>query len=350
MSIETLKKAYYENIEEISMRRQVAKEMRVSDTYLEEIESLIVKNKEIRTMLAEHYNTIRKGNNGSERFIDYYNRMLVTREIDEDGKLVPPEKFKLGVNVIDNEWLDGKGITRGCFVSIGADSGVGKTELTIMFMQSFAIQGRKTLFASLEMGDGQLFDNAVSEGKFDDIINSQKYHDNFFINFDCENIDDLAELILIANRDNGVDVFVIDSYLPIITNSKSSVEKMNMVSSMLDSMKRTLNITVILIAQWSRADSKDGTYDFSGGTSLKYMSDFVLFIEKFENTLKKNTMRKITCAKNRVFQSMVDNSIITDYDRETKKIVKIGDKDDPAVKKISVNKDRDGKTIRSLNF
>jgi len=223
---------------------------------------------------------------------NYIERMMLNVEVDELGNIIKSKKYHLGVEVIDSEWLNSEGISKGCLVTLGAESGVGKTELSILFMQSFARQDRKVLFASLEMGAEQLFELAVQEGKFKSIEDNETYRNNLNISFDISNINDLADTITIANRDKGIDVFVIDSYLPIETGFKNSRDNMDAITKMLDEMKRTLNVTIVLIAQWSRADAKDGYYDFSGGTTLKYLSDFVLFIEKFENSQNKNTIER----------------------------------------------------------
>lgn len=349
-TIEHLKQRYYANIEALSLRRKVINTVGADDKYLDETEKIVLENKDIKKQLADHYNNLKNINNGAEWFMDYYNRMQIDRQVDENGNFIEEPKFKLGVEVIDNEWLKGEGVQRGCLISIGADSGVGKTELVTLFIQSFCRQGRKVLFSSLEMGDIQLYQNAILQGKFDTILKNEIYSQNLMVDFQCSYIDDLQNAILIANRDYGIDVFVIDSYLPIITGHDSDVKKMEAVSLMLDELKRSLNITIIIIAQWSRSDSKMAHYDFSGGTKLKYLSDFVLFIEIFENSLGKNTMRKFTCAKNRVCEEKVFSSIITDFDRETRKLVKIGDENSPDVEKIKIARDSDGRIIKKLRF
>lgn len=350
-SINEIRSEYEALMESIMQRKLVIDSgVKLNKNYEDETENIIIKCRHIKKELASHYDVERIGSSGSiETMGNYIERMMLNVEVDELGNIIKSKKYHLGVEVIDSEWLNSEGISKGCLVTLGAESGVGKTELSILFMQSFARQDRKVLFASLEMGAEQLFELAVQEGKFKSIEDNETYRNNLNISFDISNINDLADTITIANRDKGIDVFVIDSYLPIETGFKNSRDNMDAITKMLDEMKRTLNVTIILIAQWSRADAKDGYYDFSGGTTLKYLSDFVLFIEKFENSQNKNTMRKITCAKNRVFPKFVDNSIITDYDIEKRKIIKICDtKDKDKMSSIEVNLDGNGKILRNF--
>lgn len=348
-TINELKEKYYGLLEVIQQRKTVTAVLSVENGYCDETEKLIIQSNILKKQLVSHYEVERLGAGSIETVRNYTERMNLNIVFDELGNEVKAPKYKLGVDVIDKEWLADEGMTKGCFIALGADTGVGKTELCIMFMQSFVRQERKVLFSSLEMGDQQLYDLAFKEGKFDSVLSEEKYMDNLFLSFDTNDIDDLSDAILIAHRDKGIDVFVIDSFLPIETGHSNTVENMKTISKMLDSMKRTLNITVILIAQWSRADSKDGYYDFSGGTSLQYLCDFALFIEKFENSLGKNTMRKLTCSKNRLFPKFVNTSIITDYDYDTKKIVKVCNANTDESAKLEINRDKSGKVIRSFD-
>lgn len=348
-----LRNHYYTLLDSISQRKSVMSAMgnNIPNSYEDETEEMIVASRAIKTSLAEHYRVESIGARGTiETVANFVQRMQYQIETDDEGNAIKAPKFSLGVEVIDNEWLNGQGVSKGCLISLGADSGVGKTELSLMMMQSFVRQDRRVLFASLEMGDQQLYDTVFMEGKFDSVLSNPKYAENLHLSFDVSNIDDLADAILIAHKDKGIDVFVIDSYLPIETGHKNSRDNMDSISKMLDEMKRVLNITIILIAQWSRSDSKEGYYDFSGGTTLKYLSDFVLFIEKFENSKGTNTMRKLTCAKNRVFPQFVDTTIITDYDFDKKRIIKVCDANSDEAKKLEIKRDKDGKILKTLKF
>lgn len=348
-TIQRTRDNFYHMLAQIQDRKKFVEVMGLTEGYEEETKKLIEASKKLKEVLVNHYNVERLGTAGTiESVTNYVERMRLRVELDDAGNEIKKPRYKLGVDVIDSEWLNNEGVTKACMIGLGADSGVGKTEISLMFMQSFVKQGRKVLFSSLEMGDQQLYDLVFQEGKFDSVLANSLYSENIFLSFDTSRIDDLSNAIMMAHHDKGIDVFVIDSYLPIETGFKNSRDNMDAISKMLDEMKRTLNITIVIIAQWSKADSKEGYYDFSGGTTLKYLSDFVLFIEKFENKQGKNTMRKITCAKNRIFPKFVDNGIITDYDYASKKIVKVCDSSSAEAEAMAISRDKDGKILRSL--
>jgi predicted ATP-dependent serine protease len=316
-------KEYRELTEVISQRILVQNTLDVKPEYYDETDKLIKRKQTLKKQIVAYYDGIRSARHGGyETLTEYYKRMTDTMDMDDDG-LIISKKYKLGIEVIDNEWLNGKGVTSNALVAIGAESGVGKSSFAFMIMQSLAKQNVKTHFCSLEMGDIQLFSeiNPAEKNKLKEIINSP-YADNITIDFNSRDVDDLATTIQTLH-DEGANAFIIDSYISIYSrNGGGEFEKMKVVVDMLATLKKELGVLIILIAQISKGDSKDQIFDFAGGNILKSESDLALFIRKVEGE-EDGTKRHVHCEKNRIFEDKVGYGIVTDYDRENHKIVKI---------------------------
>ena len=74
--------------------------------------------------LTEHYDMIRSSRVGMfETINEFMERMNNTVEVDDDGNVIETY-YKLGINALDNEFLDGKGAFPNSLIAIGADSAV----------------------------------------------------------------------------------------------------------------------------------------------------------------------------------------------------------------------------------
>jgi len=314
-------KEYRELTEVISQRILVQNTLDASDEYYTITDDLIKRKQMLKKHIVSYYDGIRSARHGGyETLSEYYKRMTDTMDLDDDG-LIISKKYKLGIDVIDQEWLNSKGVSSNALIAIGAESGVGKSSFAFMIMQSLAKQDVKTHFCSLEMGDIQLFSeiNPAEKNKLKEIINSH-YADNITIDFNSRDVDDLATTIQTLHSE-GARAFIIDSYISIYANG-NEFDKMKIVVDMLATLKKELGILIILIAQISKGDARNDVFDFAGGNILKYESDLALFIRKIEGE-EETTKRHIHCEKNRIFEDKVGYGIITEYDRESHKIVKI---------------------------
>jgi predicted ATP-dependent serine protease len=317
----TLKERHRGLVEIISQRVLVQNTISTDLTYQNETMRLIKLKKTTRDELINYYDGVRASRHGQyETLPEYMDRMKNTLELNDDGEVII-EKYKLGIDVIDNEFLDGKGVTSSALVAIGAESGVGKSSFAFMIMGSLAKQNIKTHFCSLEMGDVQMFSeiSPQEKNKLESIV-STDYANNITIDFTSREVDDLGTTIQ-TMADNGVKAFVIDSYISIYTRG-SEFEKMKVVVDMLATLKKELNILIIIIAQISKADARDDVFDFHGGNILKYESDLALFIRKIEGE-EETTKRHIHCEKNRIVEASSGYGIVTEYCRTSHKIEKI---------------------------
>ncbi len=346
MTINEKTKSYRELISTISERQNVElvmgdKILQSDENYFEETDRLI-RNKNILSKdIAEYYERARSGRVGMyETVNEFIERMDNTMEKDEDGHVLQ-KYYKLGINAIDEEFFNGKGVFSNAFIAIGADSGVGKTTLALNIIASFAKQGVKSQFFSFEMGDIQFFNEISPEAKnkLKSIMDTE-YADNLTLDFHSRDIEDLANSIQSRYRD-GVKAFVIDSYLSIYAGH-DEFRKMKEVVDMLATLKKELGILIILIGQISKSDSFNEIYDFHGGNILKYESDVALFIKLLEGE-EDTTKRLMHCEKNRIFEENAKKGIITEYNRETHKIEKLCNVKD-------YHMDKDGKTLKKLNF
>jgi len=305
----------------ISQRLTVGNVMGMDNDYLRETDKLIKQKKSLLASINKHYEEIRTGRVGMhETLSEYMERMENTLEVDDAGQVIIT-KYKLGISVIDDEFLNGQGVTDNALIVLGADSGVGKTSLAFMIISSMIKQELPTHFISLEMGDKQLY-NEISpseKNKLKHILNSE-HADLLTIDFYSREIAELETTIQIM-ASNGTKVFVIDSYMNVFVG-EAEYQKMEMLSDMLETLKRELGVLFILIAQISKSDSVNEVYEFKGGTQLKYRCDLALFIQKLDGE-EESTKRHIHCDKNRIFEEKVGYGIVTDYDRVEHKIVKL---------------------------
>ena len=334
-------KQTYKDLAEIIAQRIIVQNTIATDLdYQHETDRLILEKKKAKKNLICYYDDIRSSRHGNyETLPEYMERMENTLDMDDDGVVII-KKYKLGVDVIDQEFLDGKGVNSNALVSIGAESGVGKSSFAFMIMESLAKQGVRTHFCSLEMGDVQMFSeiSPQEKNKLKNILKTD-YAENITIDFNSRDVDDLATTIQTMS-DDGVKAFVIDSYISIYT-SGGEYEKMKIVVDMLATLKKELGILIIIIAQISKSDARDDVFDFHGGNILKYESDLAIFIKKLENE-ENTTKRHIHCEKNRIFEERVGYGIVTDYDRVEHKVVKLSTFNDYA------GVDNRGKELRPL--
>ena len=301
----------------LSMKNRVPKE------YLLETDKLLREKKKLSKKVEQYYEdklSLRVGK--YEKLNEFFERMESTCETDENGEIIF-EFYKLGITAIDDEFFHGKGVFQSSFVVIGAESGTGKTSLCLGIISNLAFQDVRCQFYSFEMGDRQFFNEVSPQAKKKlKAVSESIYADNLTLDFHSRDINDLA-LSIQMRAEDGVKVFVIDSYLSIYTGG-SDRDKHKQLTDMLATMKKELGILIILITQISVANQFNNIDEFKDGGELKYESDVSIFIKFLENE-KQSTRRHIICGKNRIFEDRANIEIVTDYDRETHKIVKVCD-------------------------
>ncbi len=324
-------------------RQMVAESMphSINGAYLKETDRLIGIKKDVSKKVEIYYENKLQGRVGKyETLSEFYDRMEATCETDENGEIIF-EYYKLGITAIDKEFFKDKGVFQSSFIVIGAESGTGKTSLCLNIISNLAYQDVRCQFYSFEMGDRQFFNEISPQAKNKlSKINETKYGDNLSLDFHSRDVNDLA-LSIQMRAEDGVKVFVIDSYLSIYVNG-SDREKHKMLTDMLATMKKELGILIILITQISVANQFNDIDEFKDGGEMKYESDVAIFI-KFLNNEKESTKRHIICGKNRIFEDRAHIEIVTDYNRETHKIEKLCDYKD-------YNVDKDGKPLKELNW
>lgn len=311
---------------DISQRIEVANTMEYkSDSeYVKNIKIIQKEKEQLKKEIEKYFDDKRSSRIGAyETISEFFERMDSVLDKDVDGKVLH-HYYKLGIDALDNEFFNGKGVYQNSLISIGADSAVGKTTLALQIISSLAQQDVKTQFFSFEMGDIQFFNeiHPAAKNKLKSIVQS-KYKDNITLDFSSRDIKDLATAIQIRAED-GVGAFVIDSFLSIYTNNEDEKSKMRELTDMLATMKKELGVLIIIIAQVSKYDSVNKNFEFAGGNNLKYESDVSLFIQLVDGE-ENSTKRLMYCEKNRIFEENQKKGIITEYNRETHKIEKLQD-------------------------
>jgi len=199
----------------ISNRINVQNTIKTDLEYQKETDRLLQQKDKTRNELIKYYDSIRASRHGGyETLPEYMERMKNTLELNDDGEVIV-KRYKLGIDVIDNEFLDGRGITSNALVAIGAESGVGKSSFAFMIMGSLAKQDVQVHFCSLEMGDVQMYSeiSSAEKNKLEDILHTD-YASNITIDFTSRDVDDLATTIQTMHS-QGVKAFIIDSYISI---------------------------------------------------------------------------------------------------------------------------------------
>lgn len=313
-----------------------------STEYCKQTNFMIKEKKDLNKQIVKYYDELRESRVGMyENVNEFLERMENTLTKDDDGNILF-EYYKLGIRAIDDSFFYGKGVFQNSFIAIGADSAVGKTTLALQMISSLAYQGVKSQFFSFEMGDRQFFSEISPQAKNKlKSIQGTKYAENLTLDFHSRDINALATAIQ-TRADDGVKAFIIDSYLSVYAGN-SEFEKMSEIVDMLATMKKELGILIVIIAQISKSDSFNGTFEFSGGNKLKYESDVALFIKLLEGE-EDTTKRHIHCEKNRIFEDKQKIGIVTEYNRETHQIEKLCDfKDYNGV-------GHNGKELKKLKF
>lgn len=192
------------------------------------------------------------------------------------------------------------GYNGGDLIVIAGRPAMGKTALALSLTKDFAATGGKALFLSLEMSNEQLAkrylslignipnykvrNGALKEQDIDklcNIANSQTI--NFFIDDDAEtSIADIKAKVKLHKGKHGLDLLVID-YIQLVKGTKHNREQeVAEISRNLKLLAKELSITVIILAQLSRAsesrqDKRPLLSDLRESGAIEQDADSVLF-------------------------------------------------------------------------
>lgn len=230
---------------------------------------------------------------------------------------------KTGFNHFDEVF---RGFMPGQLVTIGGYSGVGKSTLIFSLLRNLSTQ-KKTLLYSLEMQNemissrifanlsGVPFDFACNLGnpKVQEMIDGYGLRDkcnkgiaafdklNLSLYDNKFNIGEIVSSIRSIHENDGVDFVMID-YLQLVQpldNRLPRHEQIGQVTRELKRLAAELEITIIILAQLSRASLLDEEPDISHlreSGSIEQDSDYVFLIYK-----DKDNNRKLKLAKDRMF-------------------------------------------------
>jgi replicative DNA helicase len=212
-------------------------------------------------------------------------------------------------------------------VVVAARPSVGKTTIVLNFVYNAALQGRKTLFFSLEMKAESLWEKLglirSKEDKqglpyktSDDTLNKENAEKLITHIEECQNlpifIDDYAGSSMsnirttsrIMHRKKGLDCIVID-YLGLVKPEDSRIAREQQVaeiSRMAKQLAKELNIPVFLICQLNRDSVKKGAepqlHDLRESGQIEQDADIVLLLHRDLLAENKNKT-SIIVAKNR---------------------------------------------------
>ena len=167
------------------------------------------------------------------------------------------------------------------------ERGSGKSAAAIQIIKGLDYS-HKSLFISLEMSKRMI------KGRFKKIGTPK----GLVLDFDSYDIADIERSIRTAHK-NGVKIVLIDSLMKIkhreIT-AKSRMEQLGDIADRLAYIKNKLDISIILIVQAAKAETKEkGILSVKGAGDVDYEADIIVQIVKHEDS----DMREFRCTKNR---------------------------------------------------
>ncbi|MEG2412643.1 MAG: replicative DNA helicase [Clostridium sp.] len=222
------------------------------------------------------------------------------------------DKFKNGGRIIGKSTgftqLDStlSGLQRGDFIVIAARPSMGKTAFALNLGQAAASQGNVAIF-SLEMPQSQLMDrllaakcliplSTIKTGKlspkeFERVTHgaSKLANAGLFIDDNSTSLSDIKARCRALKKKHGLDVVIID-YLQLLESTEktySREQEIAKISRELKKMAKKLDITVISLAQLSRApeqraDRRPMLSDLRESGSIEQDADAVMFLYRDE--------------------------------------------------------------------
>lgn len=221
-------------------------------------------------------------------------------------------KFKNGGSILGNttgfKKLDNylSGLQRGDFIVIAARPSMGKTAFALNIAQATASSASVGIF-SLEMPESQLVDRLLSAKCLipldrikNGMLNAEQFENiakgsavlaskSIFIDDNSISLADIKARCRALKKRKGLDVVIID-YLQLLESSDKSYsreQEIAKISRELKKMAKKLDITVIALAQLSRApeqrnDKRPMLSDLRESGSIEQDADIVMFLYRDE--------------------------------------------------------------------
>ena len=269
-------------------------------------------------------------NSKAELSIKYHEKLKALSEIMElENKAEPffsaeellskPEPvleiIRTGIKVIDENL---GGLVKGAFIQLAAASGAGKTTTMVKILSSLALRTNVVHF-DFEMGQIKLYRILKR------YLTTVEQRRNYKIDTTHYNLNDLINRIKLGIK-MGIEMFVIDSKMKIVTDEKDIYKSSTLISSELSRLTREYNVTIVLINQMSEDSIKNGYPSLKGSGDQVYDSDLIFFLSRIQmKQTDENgsnmvtfdqTKRKLYCAKNRfgeLFDGIVEKAEIDPY-------------------------------------
>lgn len=268
-------------------------------------------------------------------------RAYLINELDEDGEKQEEEMIDLGLPFIHEQFNGGNLFPLSTFMSLFADSGVGKSDYIYRIANSLLMQDYKVMLCSFEFGEQRLSRLISPEelGGKDRLRESRLAGkmDNMFVNYHARDFDSIKLMIDTANM-NGVRAVLIDSFGELELDSDGEYGLQKRISIMLNAKKNDYGMFIAIIGQ-TKSLEIDGNYTVRGGKDLVYKPDLSIHIKKVsaEDT---SGDRIVHLFKNRE-EDINGKTIVTRYDFE---------KREPTFKHIYDGKLSDGTPVRTQSF
>ena len=249
----------------------------------------------------------------------------ILAEIWDDIENKDKKYFKIGFEELDEIIKIEEG--KGAIITVGARPAMGKTALSLSFIEKILEQGKKVLAFSLEMSEKQFVQRFLALNAEVDLmrlkigqLSKSDYEKlaqglNNLENFDLT-ISDLAvttDEIEEKIKEVKPDVVLID-YLQVI-EGKRKMDRVTQIDNIMRDLKRIAKeqgVVIFILSQLSRAlesryDKRPLLSDFRESGSIENTSDVVIFIYRpdyYRNSDEDNDIRikgetEIIVAKNR---------------------------------------------------
>ena len=265
---------------------------------------------------------------------------LKDNQVDADGNKIEVERVHIGLNFIHEQFNNNNLFPIATFMSLVANSGVGKSDYLYIMANKLLMQDYNVLLCSYEFGEDRLAllaDSAERNGKdrMREARLANKF-DNLFVNYYSRDLDSLELMIDIAHT-NGTRAVLIDSFGE-IERTESEYILQQKLSMMLNKKANDYGMFIAIIAQ-TRAQEDDGQYTVRGGTDLIYKPDLSIHIKKLFAE-DQSGRRIVHLLKNRESDNN-GKTIITSYNAETRQ---------PVFEMDYLGLDEKGEPLKELKF
>ena len=287
--------AYCKTVKEESLRRAYNNLLLQAQEDLKQDEFKTVKTKDLVAELMKNaiqIDTFREDKFSMASALEHYKDSLVDKK----------PLASLGFSALDE--ITQGGIYRHGLVTIGADSGAGKTVIAVNMAANKSLLGEKILFINLEipvvdmleilaaiLGDGSIDYQRIIQAAEDDrdalvefFYSALEKHQIYFAR-DCYSIEEIIAQMDLHRIDYGVDSVFID-HGQLIKNSEDYSKYVGITKD----LKRYVlkyEVPIFLLSQLNdnkekRADKEPRKADLRGGANLYQDSDIVLFLYRLD--------------------------------------------------------------------